>query len=255
MLTETYTDEHFGHLRVILGTDGTPLFCLTDVCHALGIANTTDVKRRLDPTYLETVEVRSTLTNRFGGSSTLYTKTTFIGEPNLCRCIFRSTKAEARAFQDWIFNDVLPRLRRTGSYSCADRRHPAPPTVTAPPPGWRQLYELGRAVTGRDSDITLGQLAKLLTAGGVPTGRIRLYRWMREHAYLFKRSREPRQEWVERGILALRETHIRTRYGWQVSVTPIVTGKGQAYFLSLFGVIGQTDGQTDGQTPYFPTEC
>ena len=42
---------------------------------------------------------------------------TFINEPNLYRVIFRSNKAEARQFQDWVFNEVLPTIRKTGSYN------------------------------------------------------------------------------------------------------------------------------------------
>ena len=42
---------------------------------------------------------------------------TFVNEPNLYRVIFRSNKAEARQFQDWVFNEVLPTIRKTGSYN------------------------------------------------------------------------------------------------------------------------------------------
>lgn len=40
----------------------------------------------------------------------------FISEPNLYRVIFRSNKPEAKTFQDWVFNDVLPAIRKTGQY-------------------------------------------------------------------------------------------------------------------------------------------
>ena len=42
---------------------------------------------------------------------------TFISEENLYRIIFRSNKKEALSFQDWVFKDVLPTIRKTGSYS------------------------------------------------------------------------------------------------------------------------------------------
>lgn len=41
---------------------------------------------------------------------------TFIDEPNLYRCVFQSRKAEAEKFQDWVFEEVLPTIRRTGGY-------------------------------------------------------------------------------------------------------------------------------------------
>lgn len=40
----------------------------------------------------------------------------FVNEPNLYRCIFRSDKEKAKEFQDWVFNEVLPSIRKTGGY-------------------------------------------------------------------------------------------------------------------------------------------
>ena len=41
---------------------------------------------------------------------------TFVSEPNLYRVIFRSNKEQAKQFQDWVFSEVLPQIRRTGVY-------------------------------------------------------------------------------------------------------------------------------------------
>ncbi|HGJ5878179.1 MAG TPA: Bro-N domain-containing protein, partial [Arsenophonus nasoniae] len=40
----------------------------------------------------------------------------YVNEPNLYRVIFRSNKLEAKQFQDWVFNEVLPSIRKTGRY-------------------------------------------------------------------------------------------------------------------------------------------
>lgn len=40
----------------------------------------------------------------------------FIDEPNLYRCIFQSRKVEAELFQNWVFEDILPSIRKTGGY-------------------------------------------------------------------------------------------------------------------------------------------
>ena len=45
---------------------------------------------------------------------------TFIGEPNLYRCIFQSKKVGAKRFQDWVFGEVLPSIRKTGAYMTRD---------------------------------------------------------------------------------------------------------------------------------------
>ena len=44
------------------------------------------------------------------------TQLNYVNEPNLYRVIFQSRKPEARKFQDWIFNEVLPIINRTGAY-------------------------------------------------------------------------------------------------------------------------------------------
>ena len=44
----------------------------------------------------------------------------YIDEPNLYRCIFQSRKAEAEQFQDWVFEEVLPSIRRNGAYLTDD---------------------------------------------------------------------------------------------------------------------------------------
>jgi len=84
-----------------------PYFCLKDVCNILEIGNTSDVVKRLDEIGLDLIEVA------FQKSKT---KLYFINEPNLYRVIFRSDKPEAKQFQDWVFNDVLPNLRKNGVY-------------------------------------------------------------------------------------------------------------------------------------------
>ena len=52
------------------------------------------------------------LTDKLGRNQ----EATFISEPNLYRVIFRSNKAEAIKFQDWIFEEVIPTIRKTGGY-------------------------------------------------------------------------------------------------------------------------------------------
>lgn len=95
-------------VRVALDDNNEPLFCLADVCQALDIKNGTASRFKLSP---KGVHDMYTLTN--GGTQ----KLTFISEENLYRIVFRSTKPEALSFQNWVFSEVLPSIRKTGSYS------------------------------------------------------------------------------------------------------------------------------------------
>ncbi|HHL2859228.1 TPA: Bro-N domain-containing protein [Citrobacter freundii] len=88
--------------------NGEPWFCLKDVCEVLTIVN----HRRVAAEILDAKGVRKTDTPTNGGQQQLH----FINEQNLYRIIFRSNKPEARRFQDWVFNIVLPTVRKTGRY-------------------------------------------------------------------------------------------------------------------------------------------
>lgn len=95
-------------VRVAFDANGQPLFCLADTCNALGMQRANPSRFNLNP---KGVHSLCTLTN--GGSQML----TFISEENLYRIVFRSTKPEALNFQNWVFSEVLPTIRKTGSYS------------------------------------------------------------------------------------------------------------------------------------------
>ena len=97
---------------------GQPWFVGKDVCDVLGIKNTKDALGSLtkgvgsddplldeDERLVETVET-------FGGPQ----KMVCVNESGLYALIFKSRKAEARAFRKWVTSEVLPSLRKTGFY-------------------------------------------------------------------------------------------------------------------------------------------
>lgn len=87
--------------------DGEPWFVLRDVCHVLGISNSKMVAARLDED-----EKGVSFTDSLGGQQ----KTTIISEPGLYKVILRSHKSEAKKFMNWVTHEVLPEIRKTGSY-------------------------------------------------------------------------------------------------------------------------------------------
>lgn len=89
-----------------------PYFCLSDVCSVMDIKNS----RRVNAEMLDQKGVRNAYTLTNGGKQEL----TFINEPNLYRIIFKSRKAEAVEFQNWVFDEVLPQIRKTGKYEKLD---------------------------------------------------------------------------------------------------------------------------------------
>lgn len=103
---QIFNNNEFGEIRTVV-ENGEPMFCLTDVCKALDISNVGNVKSRLSEKGIRTMD---TLTA--GGKQKLL----YITEANLYKTIFQSRKESAERFTDWVTGEVLPSLRKTGSY-------------------------------------------------------------------------------------------------------------------------------------------
>lgn len=83
-------------------------FCLKDVCEILGLSNNRKVIERLNQKGVTTSD-----TPTKGGMQ----KMNFINEGNLYKVIFQSRKPQAEKFTEWVTEEVLPTIRKTGSFS------------------------------------------------------------------------------------------------------------------------------------------
>lgn len=95
-------------VRVVTDELGEPWFVARDVCGVLELPNVSQAVSRLAE------DEKSTITSDEGGPGRL-----IVSEPGLYRLIFTSRQAQADAFRRWIAHDVLPAIRRTGSYGVA----------------------------------------------------------------------------------------------------------------------------------------
>lgn len=100
---QIFNSEEFGEVRTVV-LNSEPMFCLADVCKALDIKNATDVAKRLDD------DERTRLNLGRQG------ETNFVTESGLYAVILRSDKPNAKKFRKWITGEVLPSIRKTGSY-------------------------------------------------------------------------------------------------------------------------------------------
>lgn len=105
MELQIFSNSEFGEIRTAVVNDE-PMFCLIDICKALEIKNATDVAKRLDGDEL----TRLNLGSRAG-------ETNFITESGLYAVILRSDKPNAKKFRKWVTSEILPSIRKTGSYS------------------------------------------------------------------------------------------------------------------------------------------
>jgi len=98
------------NVRVTMGENGEPMFVAADVCQALTIDNHRNVLARLDD---DEKGVQSMDTP--GGRQELAT----VNESGLYSLILTSRKPEAKRFKRWVTHEVLPSIRKTGSYVSA----------------------------------------------------------------------------------------------------------------------------------------
>lgn len=112
-----FENEHFGQVRALEIT-GEPWFVAKDVCDILGLTNVTETLKRVEKDDLSTTEVIDSI----GRKQRVY----IINEYGLYDLIFLSRKPEAKAFKRWITHEVIPSIRKTGSYSIVDTSQLSP---------------------------------------------------------------------------------------------------------------------------------
>ena len=190
----SFSNDKFGSIRVCGADTENPLFCAMDLCRALGYSNGRDaVAKHVDS---EDVAKRDTLTK--GGTQQL----TFVTESGMYALILGSKLPQARQFKHWVTSEVLPSIRKTGSYSVEhlSRKQLALMVIQAEEEKERLALEnkhqaeiieeqkpkvvFADAVIGSENNILIRDLAKLICQNGYQIGEIRLYRWLRDNKYL-----------------------------------------------------------------------
>lgn len=244
---QIFSNPQFGEIRTLADEANEPLFCLADLCAALGISNHRNVKARLDE---EDVRLMDTPTN--GGLQQI----TFVTESGMYDVILRSDAEKAKPFRKWVTSEVLPAIRKHGVYA-------TPQTIDnllADPDNAikvfqtlkeeRQLRQIAEAKIEADApkvlfaeslkaanrSILIGELAKILKQNGYETGQKRLFQYLRDNGYLMKSGSEknqPTQKSMEMGLFEITVRTVAAPDGLTIAkATTKVTCKGQEYFIN-----------------------
>lgn len=99
-----FENPNFGKMRTVT-INGEPWFVAADICRVLELSNPTVAVERLDE------DERAKLNLGRQGEGTI------VNEPGLYALVLGSRKPEAKAFKRWITHEVIPAIRKTGSYS------------------------------------------------------------------------------------------------------------------------------------------
>ena len=241
-----YENAEFGQIRTV-EINGEPWFVGKDVAETLQYTNPQKAVR-------EHVDEEDKGVNEMdtpGGMQQIV----IINESGLYSLILGSRLESAKRFKHWITSEVIPSIRKTGSYNLPQTYADALRELANKAEEAERLALVNRkleeqnlrmrpkeifadAVATSKTSILVGELAKLITQNGVQIGQNRMFKWLRENGYLISSGTScnmPKQRYVEQGLFEIKESNIQNADGSvRITRTTKVTGKGQQYFINKF---------------------
>lgn len=242
---QVYKNEQFGEVRII-EEDSKMLFCGSDVAKALGYAN----PRKALQDHCRCVTKRDawvqTGIKSDGTPAMRLNSTNFIPEGDVYRLITHSKLPSAERFERWVFDEILPSIRKHGAYMTPAKIEEVllnPDTIISLATQLKAEREKSQAllvenatmkpkaefadqVAKSDGLLTMASFAKVIQDEHINMGRNKLLEWLRNEGYL-RSNNEPYQQYVNQGLFKVREMlcngYLRTQ--------TFVTGKGQLYLV------------------------
>lgn len=268
---QIFQNEQFGKVRIAMSENNEPLFCLADVCKAIGLTNPSSVKARIDKEDVQLIDLHALKQDE--GIITGNSTANFITESGFYDVLLYSDAPQVKPFRKWVTSEVLPSIRKNGGY-IATKQDDTPEEIMAraltiaqatlakreerikqlETDNQRQQVLIkqkdeeakenapkvlfANAVSTSHRSCLVAELAKILQQNGVNIGQNRLFAWMRENGYLCSKGQyynQPTQKAMELGLFELKQTSITKPDGTVlVTTTTKVTGKGQVYFVNKF---------------------
>ena len=259
-----FKNEEFGQLSVIVRNNKEYIEAI-EVATILGYSNPRDaVTRHCDKEGVVFSDVRVVTGTRKDNSKAFKVVTKkFIDEGNLYRLIIKSKLPNAKRFEKWVMEEVLPSIRKHGAYMSEEvinktldnpdfiieiatklkyereqrklleeKANHLEATITVDKP----YTNFGKSIATSSDAITIGQFAKVLNNNNINIGRNRLFSLLRDNGYLIKSGKDknmPKQAYVTQGLFKVSESIVRTVEGELLTATTLITGKGQMYFLDI----------------------
>lgn len=230
---QVFNNDEFGSIRTVT-IENEPWFVGKDVAGVLGYTNPSKaLSDHVDTEDKLNNETLLSLGQRGGW---------LINESGLYSLILSSKLPKAKKFKHWVTSEVLPAIRKTGSYNLPDFSNPAEAARA-----WAKEYEEKQKalvqvsemkpkaefyddVTGSTDTIDIGSVAKVLNIPNM--GRNKLFSFLRENKILNKRN-EPYQEYVDKGYFRQIETSWEHNGTTHINLKTVVFQKGVDYIRQL----------------------
>ena len=231
-----FENEEFGSVRT-MEINGKPYFVGKDVADILGYQNgSRDINRHVDEDDREKVMI-------FDGNQDK--ESIIINESGLYSLILSSKLPNAKKFKRWVTSDVLPAIRKTGSYSIQNK----PDSYTIEDPAararrWAEEYEEKKALEAKIEEqkplveyaehiqaskdvIDMKSMAKLASKNGIKIGRNKLFAFLRKRGILDK-DNIPYASYMDREWFEVVESTYTFSNGEEkITKTTLVKPKGQ----------------------------
>lgn len=239
---QIFNNEEFGNIRTV-NIDGEPWFVGKDVANALGYSN----NRKAISDHVGEEDKRDGVTIR--DSIGREQNPILINESGMYSLIFGSKLESAKRFKHWVTSEVLPAIRKTGSYQSVPQGKEllalavleAQKTIEEQNHKIKEMQPkaiFADAVSASETSILVGDLAKMICQNGYQIGQKRLFEWLRQNGYLMKcgSSRNmPTQRYLEQGLFEVKESNVQNPDGSiRITRTTKITGRGQLYFVNKF---------------------
>ena len=249
---QVFNSPIFGKIRVTTDSNGNPLFCLVDICTSIGIVNHRNVKNRLDKDDVYLIDTPTS-----GGLQSII----YVTESGMYDVILRSDSPKAKPFKKWVTGDVLPTIRKTGSYSIQpqfDVPQSFSEALMLAANQAKQIEEQQKVIEQKDAKIakiqpkaafadcimqsndciSVGEMANILKQNGLfRKGRNALYEWLRWNGYLLSRGARdnlPSQNSMSLGIMKIAEEVQSVRGHIFINRKAVITPYGQKFFINTF---------------------
>ena len=231
-----FENEEFGSVRT-MEINGEPYFVGKDVAEILGYANTSKALiDHVDDEDKLNNETLSSLGQRGGW---------LINESGLYSLILSSKLPTAKKFKRWVTSEILPAIRKTGSYSIQDK----PDSYTIEDPAararrWAEEYEEKKALEAKIEEqkplveyaehiqaskdvIDMKSMAKLASKNGIKIGRNKLFSFLRDRKIL-DRENIPYANYMDKEWFQVVESPYTFNNGdVKIIRTTLVSPKGQ----------------------------
>lgn len=222
---QIFNNEEFGEVRT-LNEDGKIYFVASDIAKRLGY---------MKPANAISAHCRYTLKRSIPhpqGKGTL--DVNVIPESDVYRLITHSKLPTAERFEKWVFDEVLPSIRKTGSYSLEiPKDYPSALRALADQCEINRIMkpkaDFYDTVASTDSLLSMNDTAKILNMG---IGRNKLFKLLRDKKILMK-DNMPYQRYVDAGYFKVIESYYMAGDNSVVSKTTYVRQRGVDYIRKL----------------------